>query len=613
MSEPTVSSPALPARRAAPLGILALLLLLPLLIDVFYLHWIQTLAIYTLVVVGLAIATLQTGLISVGHAAIMAGGAYGAAYLSANLDVPMMVALPFAVLVAMGLGLLQAIPSGRLEHFYFAMVTLGLALVTDQLLLLWEWTGGYSGIFGIARPDLFGWELGPTQYYVFTILLTAGVVLIAQQLLGSRWGRSFLMVRDDEIAAAAVGILPYSTKLRAFVASSVPAGLAGALFAYLNHVVTPDFFSLHLGLFFLLAVVLGGQGSLWGSIVGVLLLFALPEALREWRVFTNIIFGVLLIAVLGLLPGGINQGLHHLKENVRSRFAERRGKTIAGKHELELRMSERPAFLAHDPSRVELIVAGASKNFGGNQALDGVDAVFRGGTVTAIIGPNGSGKTTLLNIVSAFYHPDEGELRLGGEPLSKIPAKVARLGVGRTFQTPKVLTTQSVLENVKAGLAASGRASMLEAALLIGRARSDARTEAERAQELLRYVGLEDRAGDTASGLPHPHLRFLEIARALATAPQVMLLDEPAAGLSSDEVEHLNRLVRDLADAGVAVVIVEHNIGLVLDVADHILVMDRGTVIAEGQPREVQADPEVARVYLGEDWAEDLAADPAKE
>lgn len=577
----------------------AVLLVLPLAVNFYYVQQAQTLALYIMVAAGLAVAVSYTGLISVGHAALMAAGAYAAAYLAVNLEVTFVLAALGGIVAAALVGLVLAVPTGRLTHFYFAMVTLGLGLVTEQLLIEWKWAGGYSGIVGVPPASLFGFTLPPTGLYYLTMVLTGLVLLLLSNLMRSRFGRSFLLVRDDEIAAASAGIRPYSNKLWAFVVSAMPAGLAGALFAYQQSGTTPGSFTLNLGLFFLLAVVVGGRNSILGPIGGVALLFALPLYLREYRSYTNIIFGIILLIVLAIEPGGLAVGMRRLGQYLRARRA---GGSLKAGGELDLSTSRTLPGFVKATAGGDLEVNGLVKTFGGVKALDNVSVTLRAGHVSAIIGANGSGKTTLLNIVSGFYARDAGTIRVDGRDLPTDPAAVARSGIGRTFQTPKVLGDQTVLENVMAGYAAAGRATMLETAIRSGRARQDEAMARERALALLEYVGLGGRENDLAGDLPHPHLRFLEIARALIVDPHFLLLDEPAAGLSDDEVRQLDQLVRALAQRGLGVMMVEHNIGLIMGIADTVVVLDSGVLVAAGDPAQVQAMPEVARIYLGEDW-----------
>jgi branched-chain amino acid transport system permease protein len=573
--------------------------LLPLLVNFFYVQQAQTLALYIMVAAGLAVAVSYTGLISLGHAALMAAGAYAASYLAVELHLPFPLAALGGIAAAALVGLVLAVPTGRLTHFYFAMVTLGLGLVTEQLLIEWNWTGGYSGITGVPAPALLGVALSQTGFYYLTIVLTGLVLLLLSNLMRSRFGRAFLLVRDDEIAAASAGIRPYSNKLLAFVVSAMPAGLAGALFAYQNSGATPGSFNLNLGLFFLLAVVVGGRNSIIGPIGGVALLFALPLYLREYRSYTNIIFGLILLVVLAIEPGGMAVGARRLLQRARARRA---GGTLRAGGELNLSTSRVMPDFVRASGGGDLTITALKKTFGGVRALDDVSVTLRAGQVTALIGANGSGKTTLLNIICGFYQRDSGTIRIGDRDLPGDPASVARSGIGRTFQTPKVLADQSVLENVMAGYAAAGHGTMIEAAIRTSRARRDERIARERALALLDYVGLGGRENDLAGDLPHPHLRFLEIARALIVDPHFLLLDEPAAGLSHDEVAQLDQIVRALAQRGLGVLMIEHNIGLIMGIADAVVVLDSGILVAEGDPARVQAMPEVARIYLGEEW-----------
>jgi branched-chain amino acid transport system permease protein len=572
----------------------------PQVLGLYQLFQIQTIALYVLVVAGLTIATGFTGIISVGHASLMAVGAYATAYLAVQQGWGMVPVLLAGMAAASVLGVLLAVPTSRLGHFYFAMITLGLALVTEQLLLEWDWTGGYTGLFGVPRPDLFGVELDRFEFFYFVMFAMLVTVIGIRNLLRSPWGRRFMLVRDDEVAASALGVNPYLTKLRSFTLSALPAGLAGGLFAFLNQTVTPFSFSLHIGLFFMLAVVVGGRSSVFGPIVGVVVFFAVPEYLREYRAYSDVLFGVILLVVVTLLPGGLAAAGRKLRDRMAARRGPAEG-TAPATGLLLSEVGELPDFVrVTAPMAIE--TRSMSKAFGGLKVLSDVTVDLPSGEVVAIIGPNGSGKTTMLNLICGYYRHSGGEILAGGSPLPTRPAAVARRGIGRTFQTPKVLDDCTALENVMAGSIVSEPVSMLESITRLGRYRAREHQARERATALLRYVGLGDRMDTLAGELPHPHLRFLEIARALMAQPRYLLLDEPAAGLSATEVAHLDTIVRDLAAAGLGVAIVEHNIGLVLGVADRMVVLDSGTIVASGHPEDVSARPEVAQIYLGADW-----------
>ncbi|TAK36348.1 MAG: branched-chain amino acid ABC transporter ATP-binding protein/permease [Chloroflexota bacterium] len=588
--------------RVAVLVVLALVVvILPHVVNYYYAFETQVLALYIMAAVGLAIASGYTGLLSVGHAVFMTVGAYVAALLSVNMGMPM----PLAALAAMfGAGLLSlliSLSAGRLGHLYFAVITLGVALLAEDFILQFPALGNYTGISGIARPDIFG--LGRNGLYYLIIILAVLTVLAARNIVGSRWGRAFLLVRDHEVAATACGVSPYRTKVISFVLSAVPAGLAGALFAYLNQVVTPSSFSMNLALFLLLAVVVGGQGSILGAVAGVILMFAAPEYLREYRAYSDLIFAVILMGIIAVFPGGLAAAVFWLR---------RRG---AAKPLASLQISQDSASLptfVRPATAVGFGVSEVYKSFGRVKVLDGTTLEVPAGTVVAVIGPNGSGKTTLLNIVSGFYRLDSGRVTLDNQTLPQgRPDAIARHGVGRTFQTPKILKRVSVLQNVMAGYIYRGRSTVVEAAVMVGRARREEKEALARATALLDYFGLKARMHDPAGELAHPHLRFLELARALMANPSVVLLDEPAAGLTGEEVRMLHRVVRELAARGVAVVIVEHNIGLVLNVADRIAVLDSGRKIADGPPAVVRALPEVAEVYLGKEWSQTGSATAA--
>jgi ABC-type branched-subunit amino acid transport system ATPase component/ABC-type branched-subunit amino acid transport system permease subunit len=563
----------------------------PLLIKSQYQLFIATqVGVYLMVAIGLNFLTGFGGQASIGHGALMAIGAYTAAILMVDhLWSFWPAAGAGMVLTALG-GALMALPAFRVSTWYFALITLGFAHVVSGMLVEWGGlTHSFDGIVGIPMPSLFGASLGPRGLFWLVAGLNVIAFIIVRNLVRSRIGRGLIAVRDNPAAAMASGVSLVGVKMFAFVFSAVLAGLAGALFAVQKTVITPDDFTAEFSIFFLVVVVLGGAGRLWGPIIGTLVFFVVPEfleALQGWRL---LVYGVVLLALMRFAPSGLVGAIDDLWQ--RSRSSRRvLSPVMAFATQTDLPVSNPAA----------LDISGLSKRFGGVAALSDVSIAIRAGSVHAIVGPNGSGKTTLLNLVSGYYKADAGSALLDGNGLlGRSPVAISRRGIGRTFQTPKLLPDLTVIENAMLGGYAFERASLIEVALRLPRHLTEARRQRRQAAHYLRFVGLENRLLDKAGDLPHGQQRLAEIARALVGNPRLLLLDEPAAGLSMDELDRLGALIKAIVAQGTTIVIVEHHLDLVGAICETVTVLDRGTVLAAGTPERVFADPAVLSAYMG--------------
>lgn len=556
-----------------------------------------------MVAIGLNVVTGFAGQLSLGPSAVFAVGAYTAAVLANRypqvVDLPLMVVA--AIAAASLLGLAAGIPALRVGGFYLGMVTLYVALLIPSIVGALEVTGRHNGISLVGNPG-FSQDLSGIPLYE-----TVGVVLfllvgLSALLLHSRVGRRFAALRTSEVLAESLGISGYRTKLLAFLLSAIPAGIAGALYVYSQQLVSPGSINPLLSIDLLAACVIGGFGTVWGPVVGGAIVLGSPIVLTSSSIFQawkDTVYAVLLIVTVLLAPEGL-VGVRPAQ--VWRRWRRRSAPLPPG-----------AAPVAASAARPKSTSSGASprrpgaflelrdigKRFGGVQALDGVDLVVRGGTVHALIGPNGSGKTTMLNLASGFYRPDRGSILLDGRPLGPSADAIARAGVARTFQTPKLVERATLLDNVLVAAERHGRCRDLEAVLRLPRGRVDDRVARTLARTCLDRVGLGDLTGLHVAKASHGTRRLVELARAMALEPRVVLLDEPAAGLGPEELTLLSGLLRDLAAAGVAVLLVEHNMPFVLGLADEVTVLHRGTRLAAGSPGAVRADPEVSRVYLG--------------
>jgi ABC-type branched-subunit amino acid transport system permease subunit/ABC-type branched-subunit amino acid transport system ATPase component len=583
-------------RTALPLALqaaaLAIALALPALVGVnSYALFVATqLGIYVIAAIGLNLLAGYAGQVSLGHAAFVAIGAYSVALLTVDHHWSFWAAAAVGMVLAAGLGVLAALPAFRLNTWYFAFITLAFALVFEKMIVEWRWlTKGFAGVVGVPPPSAFGFEFGPRPLYYTVVLITVVAFILVRNVVHSRFGRAFVAVRDVEPAALAVGASPQLTKLVAFVISAALAGVAGAFFAVQKTVVTPDDFTADFSIFFLLTVVLGGLGTLWGPIIGALVFFLIPEllaGLQSWRmlIYGGMLLGLMLFAPHGLY-GALRQGWRRLAPPPRSTPP-----------------AEATERVEHPPiAGLPLEISGLSKRFGGVLALDGVDFSAPAGSCCAIVGPNGSGKTTLLNLASGYYVPDAGSVKIGTvEMLGSSAQRIAARGVGRTFQTPRLVADLTALDNVMLGAYTRERANLLSIALRLPFARAEARGLREEALGFLHFVGVADRAETDASETPHGQQRLIEIARAMMGGARLILLDEPAAGLSMSELERLEKLIARICELGATIVIVEHHLDLVANIASHVTVLDRGTVLAAGKPTEVFKDERVMRAYMGE-------------
>jgi ABC-type branched-subunit amino acid transport system ATPase component/ABC-type branched-subunit amino acid transport system permease subunit len=584
-----------PRTRPALLLVLALALYLaPFAVGTEYRLFIATqMAAYVLVAIGLNLLNGYAGQVSLGHGALVAIGAYTVALAMVDHQWSFWPAALLAMVAAAAVGAVMALPAFRLSTWYFALITLGFAEVMEGLLTEWRGlTHGFAGVVGIPKPVLFGHTFTSADLYWLALSLVVLAIAGVANLLRSRFGRALVAVRDNPVAATAAGVSLVRIKMLAFVASAAMAGLAGALFAVQKTVVTPDDFTAEFSIFFLLMVVLGGAGRLWGPVVGAVVFFLVPEllaALQSWRM---LIYGVALLLLMLYAPHGLvgaievgwkrlraRLGLSNIPPTPRFGVARRAVEPVAG---------------------AALSVRDVEKRFGGVAALAGVSLEVAAGTTHAIVGPNGSGKTTLLNMISGFYPVDAGAILIDGRSVvGMAPHRIARDGVGRTFQTPRMLPQLSVLDNALLGAFPAERQGALAAALRLPRARREQAASLDEAMRYLDFVGLGDRAMESAGELPHGQQRLAEIARALVGRPRLLLLDEPAAGLSLAELDRLGELVTAIGALGTTVVIVEHHLELVANICKSVTVLERGAVLASGTPAEVFSHDEVIAAYMG--------------
>ena len=549
----------------------------------YYLFLLTTGALTVIVGVGLNVLLGLTGQVSFGHVGFYALGAYATAILATKFGWNFWWTLPVAALLNGIVGAVLGLVALRVRGPYLAMVTIAFGFVVEYSVVEWEGlTGGQNGLMNIPYPAFGGWSLGERGISLVAIGTMGLVLVLYKRIAQSAWGLAMRAVRDSEIAAASIAVNPLTVRTVAFTISAVLAGIAGSFFASATTFVAPSSFPFFQSILFVLVVIVGGVERTYGPVIGAIIVVGIPELLSGLAEYRVLLSGILMLAVLLFVPGGIA-----------SAFAARFGR----RREIDVPAAPVSAqlLLATGAARQMLEVEGLGIAFGGVRAVSDLSVRMQSGQVTSIIGPNGAGKTTVLNMICGFYRPQTGSVRLGVAELAGKPAyEIARAGIARTFQTPQLFDRMSVLDNLLVAMQRGELGSPLSDV-----STSHTSAPAQTARALLSYVGYRGSIGQLAGDLPHIDKRLLEIARALALRPRILMLDEPAAGLNLADKQLLAKLLRRIADAGIAVVLIEHDMSLVMGISDHIAVLDAGKSLAQGRPDVVRNDPAVVAAYLG--------------
>ena len=567
----------------------------------FYLQVVSVAVCSAILTISLNICMGYGGLLSLMHTGMQMVGGYAIAILAVKQGWNGWLALVAAAVIGAIFAVLVILISLRATYLYFGMITLAVNLIAMEAVRHGgELTGGYNGLFGVFAPGIPSGMMSAEGFYRVMITILILAYIVQRNLIFSGFGRNTMALRESSETATALGISPNMHRVKVFGVSGALAGLAGGLLSIQIGYAVADIGDLNNGLIFFVGLFLGGVGTLAGPVLGVALVAVIDFMIRGTGQYRTLVLGSILLLTMIVLPRGI-VGTYRA-----SRYGSPRSREVlpgeADNYHLDIAVK--------NVTKGEILLEAKDvvKHFGGVHAVDGISVQFKAGEVHGIIGPNGSGKSTLISALTRYHELTSGSVVLLGAEADKKPFKVARNGVTRVFQIPHLFERVSVLDNVLTGMYRRDKYNIFDAIFRTPRylkANSRSVAEAKALLSLAGMLGMEELA---AGSISHGQKRLLEVIRAVATEPKILILDEPATGLTQEEMHSLTSLIRTLAAGGMCVVLIEHNVAFLMDLADIVTVIQSGKVIAEGTPQEVQKNERVLEAYLGNtDFSKELA------